>query len=75
MLSKSRGTADCCYMNFHRGGTLRAPREEESLFKSLLIVLCSVALKKALQSCFRKQRGAKSGDHLRAAWKIFVYSL
>lgn len=64
MLSKSRGIADCWYTSFHRGGTLGAPSEEESLFKSLLIVLCSVVLKKALQSCFRKQSGEKSGDHL-----------
>lgn len=46
-------------MNFHHGDTLGAPSEEELLFKFLLVVLCPVVPKKALQFCFRKQRGKK----------------
>lgn len=44
---KSRGTADCCYMNFHHGGTLGAPSGEELLFKFLLVMLCPVVPRKA----------------------------
>lgn len=64
---KSRGTADCCYVNFHRGGTLRASSEEESLFKSLFWLCCVLWHWKKLYSLVL---GNKGGQKVEIIWGL-----